>query len=352
MLKPCTSICSFRLSALTRSRDFPLVWQRTIAKQDGGPALGHRFFFFSQLYKKSFFRIHLPRFPPVSLFNWVSVEKCNHLALFKHLDHLLHVELLQLVDVLLPLHLLLPPSGHLTRVRHLLEGLRWGKSRSCNSQQLLTKPVRPSRLLDIHPLESYLAGRGQGGGGGGGCQERPGHPHREGRVRCGGEGQAGLQGHAAHVPSQNRGAVRSGGGAQHAADKVRGKTTTEAASSCPNLKWPSRYFQEGGFLKAQWDVLPKNIYWNSQCHHSSLKVFLFTFLLFVLFSDSCCGISKHLIATWSENLPHVDVKNIHLTSTPLCSSSRSWRWRRPARFVPTISQRPPTWHREIVTDLF
>ena len=228
--------------------------------------------------QRHFLRTHLPRFPPVSLFNWVSVEKCNHLALFKHLDHLLHVELLQLVDVLLPLHLLLPSCSHLTGVRHLLEGLRWRKSRSCNSQQLLTKPVRPSRLLDIHPLESYLAGRGQGGGGGGGCQERPGHPHREGRVRSGGEGQAGLQGHAAHVPSQNRGAVRSGGGAQHAADKVRGKTTTEAASNCPNFKWPWRYFARRWLSESSKRHIVKGIF--IEIHNAITALWRFFSLLF------------------------------------------------------------------------
>ena len=56
MLKP--SICPFRLSTLTRSRDFPLVWQRTIAKQDGGPALDHRFFTFHKTHNftKNFFK--------------------------------------------------------------------------------------------------------------------------------------------------------------------------------------------------------------------------------------------------------------------------------------------------------
>ena len=57
---------------------------------------------------------HLPGFTPVRLPYRIRVEKGNHLAFLKHLNHLQDVKFLQLVNVFLPLPLLFLLLRHLT----------------------------------------------------------------------------------------------------------------------------------------------------------------------------------------------------------------------------------------------
>ena len=98
---------------------------RGIAKQNGGPALCCGLDPLCLCFpSKLRIQPHLPRFPPVSLLNGVGVEKGDHLTFLKHLDHLLDVKFLQLVDVFLPFPPLLLLFSHLTGVRQLLNGLR------------------------------------------------------------------------------------------------------------------------------------------------------------------------------------------------------------------------------------